>query len=73
MEEKRPYRRLYREKKGRLITGLCQGIGEYFAIDPVIVRLVALLLLVSPVGFGTFLLYFIFALVVPSRPLPTAP
>lgn len=70
MEEKRPYRRLYREKKGRLITGLCQGIGEYFAIDPVIVRLVALLLLVSPVGFGTLLLYFIFSIVVPSRPRP---
>jgi len=73
MEEKRPYRRLYREKKGRMITGLCQGIGEYFAIDPVIVRLVALLLLVSPVGFGTFLLYFIFSIVVPRRPQSAAP
>ena len=68
MEEKRPYRRLYREKKGRMITGLCQGIGEYFAIDPVIGRLAALLLLFSPIGFGTLLLYFIFSIVVPSRP-----
>ena len=71
MDEKRPYRRLYREKKGRMITGLCQGIGEYFAIDPVIVRLAALLLLVSTMGFGAFLLYFIFSIVVPSRPRPS--
>ncbi len=67
MDDNRPYRRLHRSRKGRIITGLCQGMGEYFAVDPVIIRLVALLFLCSPVALATILLYFIFSLIVPLR------
>ena len=36
-------KKLYRNKKECKIAGICSGIGDYFEIDPVIVRLVFLL------------------------------
>jgi len=68
--EGQPYRRLYRSRKEKVLSGLCGGIGEYFSIDPVIVRIITLLLLFSPVGPATFLLYIIFAIIVPAEPRP---
>ena len=32
-------KRLYRSKKSRIIGGVCGGIGEYFDIDPTLIRL----------------------------------
>ena len=37
--------RLYRNKKDGKIAGICSGIGDYFDIDPVIVRLLFLVAL----------------------------
>ncbi|MCL1835705.1 MAG: PspC domain-containing protein [Oscillospiraceae bacterium] len=55
-------KRLYRSKSNRVIAGVCGGIGEYLGIDPVIVRILAI---VIP-GFG-WLAYLICALVMPSQ------
>ncbi|CAN5354166.1 PspC domain-containing protein [soil metagenome] len=61
MEEKR----LYRSKKDRMIAGVCGGIAEYFKIDPVLVRLLALLFVL---GAGTgFLAYLVLWIVVPEN------
>uniref|UniRef100_UPI0039789049 PspC domain-containing protein n=1 Tax=Salmonella sp. SAL4431 TaxID=3159886 RepID=UPI0039789049 len=38
-------KRLYRSRKNRMIAGICGGLAEYFNIDPVIVRVIAVLLL----------------------------
>ena len=35
-------KRLYRSKKDSKIAGVCSGMGDYFEIDPVIVRLIFL-------------------------------
>jgi phage shock protein C len=67
--EGKPYRRLYRSRKEKVLMGLCGGIGMYFSVDPVIVRIIALLLLFSPVAIATFLLYLVFAIIVPLEPL----
>lgn len=40
-------KRLYRSKKQKLLAGVCGGIGEYFDIDPVIVRIVFVLLVLA--------------------------
>jgi len=32
-------KRLYRSRKQRILGGVCGGIGEYFGIDPVLIRL----------------------------------
>jgi phage shock protein PspC (stress-responsive transcriptional regulator) len=38
-------RRLYRSRSDRVLGGVCGGIAKYFAIDPVIVRVVAVALI----------------------------
>jgi phage shock protein C len=46
------------------IFGVCGGLGEYFDIDPTIVRIIFLVALVT---FGTgLLLYLVLALVMPK-------
>lgn len=60
-------KRLYRSLKDRKIAGVCGGIAEYFNIDPVIVRVIAVLLLL-PGGFPGFLPYVIMWVVVPDNP-----
>jgi phage shock protein C len=33
-------KRLVRPMQGRMVAGVCAGLGDYFAVDPNIVRLV---------------------------------
>ena len=48
-----------------MIAGICGGLGKYFSVDPVIVRLVFLLLLF--LGGSGFLLYLILWIIVPEE------
>ena len=57
-----PYKRLHRSRKNKVLAGVCGGIGEYFNIDPVIVRILAI---VIP-GFG-WLAYLICAIIIPME------
>jgi len=58
--------KLYRSRESSVIAGVCGGMGEYFNIDPVIVRIIFFLLML-PYGIG--LLIYIFAwITVPLRP-----
>jgi phage shock protein C len=36
-------KRLYRSSENRVLGGVCGGLGEYFNIDPVIIRLLFIL------------------------------
>lgn len=57
-------RRLYRSTRDRKIWGVCGGLAEYFSIDPVLVRVIFVVLaFFSGVG---LLLYVVLALVTPS-------
>lgn len=60
-------KRLYRSRQDRMIAGVCGGIAEYFNIDPVIVRLLAVVLLI-PGGLPGFLPYVVMWIVVPEAP-----
>ena len=47
-------RRLYRNKKGSKIAGVCLGISDYFNIDPVVIRLIFLItcfLVAGPIAY----------------------
>ncbi|NLD44757.1 MAG: PspC domain-containing protein [Chloroflexi bacterium] len=44
-------RTLHRAEKGRIIAGVCQGLGEYLGVDPLIVR-IAFVLMASLNGAG---------------------
>jgi phage shock protein PspC (stress-responsive transcriptional regulator) len=60
----RAHRRFYRDIDSNIIGGVCGGLGAYFNIDPVWIR-VALLLLFFLKGFG-LLIYLILWAVVPA-------
>lgn len=53
-------KRLYRSRNNRIICGVCGGIGEYFNVDPTVIRL--LLVLFACTGSG-ILAYFIAAVI----------
>jgi phage shock protein C len=72
---------LYRSVKNRVLCGVCGGIGEYFQVDPVVIRLIWILLMFlsswrhlfrSLTGFslmgGSLLLYIIAAVIIPRVP-----
>lgn len=58
-------RRLYRSQRNRVFLGVCGGLGEYFKIDPVIIRVIAVLLTLFTWVFPGIIAYFIMALVIP--------
>ena len=58
------YRKLYRSRN-RMLCGVCGGFGEYFNIDPTIVRL--LWVLFSFFGGCGILAYIIAAIVIPEQ------
>ena len=53
-------KRLYRSETDKMLCGVCGGIGEYFEIDPTIVRLLWVLLTCSGPGI-------IAAVIIPRR------
>ena len=40
-------KRLYRSRNNRMLAGICGGIANYFNIDPVIVRIIAVICLLA--------------------------
>jgi phage shock protein C len=40
-------KRLYRSRNNRMLAGICGGIANYFNIDPVIVRIFAVICLLA--------------------------
>lgn len=60
-------KRLTRSRTNRMLSGVCAGLGEYFEIDPTLVRLAfALLTLLSGVGPG-IVIYIVLAIIMPSE------
>lgn len=74
-------KKLYRSRKNKVICGICGGIGEYFRVDPVMIRLIWIFLMMfqswrllfhSIMGLslvGTSLVvYIIAAVIIPVEP-----
>ena len=62
-------KKLYRSTKDRKLAGVCGGIGEFFGIDPTIIRVLYVCGTVFPgFIFGGLFIYFIMALVIPIDP-----
>ncbi len=61
--DKKGYRRMYRDPDRRILGGVCSGMGAYWHIDPLIVRI---LFLVAFFGFGIgLLIYLLLWIVIP--------
>ena len=58
-------KRLYKARGQRMVCGVCGGVAEYFGIDPTLVRLAFLLL---AAGWGSGLLAYIVAAIIPEPP-----
>ncbi|MBN2095441.1 MAG: PspC domain-containing protein [Candidatus Aenigmarchaeota archaeon] len=60
-------KRLYRSGNERILFGVCGGIAEYLDVDPVIIRLLLVLLTLASFGAG-LVFYLIAALIIPRNP-----
>ena len=57
-------RRAYRDPENRVVGGICTGLGEYFAIDPVIIRI---LFVVFTLTYGVgILIYLLLWIAIPE-------
>lgn len=57
---------LYKSNVNKKLCGVCGGLGEYFNIDPTIIRLLWVVIVLC--GGSGILAYIIAALVMPKRP-----
>ena len=59
-------KRLYRNKKDRILGGVCGGIADYLDADPTIVRLLWAIITLVSVGFG-LLAYLLAWIIIPEK------
>ena len=67
-----PYKQLRRPLDDRLAAGVCSGIGRYFGIDPVLVRVAFALLVLVTVG-TALIAYPVVWFLMPEEPLLQPP
>ena len=61
-------KRLFRSSEQRVLAGICGGLGEYFDLDPVLVRLLAVIGLFASYG-TAIIIYLIAWIIIPRRSL----
>ena len=68
-------KKLYRSDKNKILAGVCGGLGEYAGIDPVLFRLIWILIFIF-IGFSInffpgfifgLIAYFLAIIVIPKR------
>jgi phage shock protein C len=57
-------KKLYRSRDHRWLSGVCGGLAKYFGLDPIIIRILALVALCL-CFFGTVAAYIIMTIAVP--------
>lgn len=60
-------KRLTKSRTNKTLCGVCGGIGEYFEIDPTLVRVGYACLSVFSACFPGLLLYIILAIIMPNQ------
>jgi phage shock protein C len=59
-------KRVFRSRKDRVIGGVCGGLGKYFSVDPVLVRVIwAVLFFAAGMGLLGYILAWI---IIPEDP-----
>jgi len=59
-------KKLRKSMTNKMICGVCGGVGEYFNVDPTLVRLIWAILTVLGVGSG-LIIYIIAAVIMPEN------
>ncbi len=65
-------KKLHRSRENKVFTGLAGGLGEYFDIDPTIIRIILVVLEFATAGL-LIIIYLIVALFVPKQPEVSKP
>lgn len=60
-------KKLYKSQENKMIAGVCGGIGEYFNMDPTLIRLAWAVLSIPTAMFGGIVLYIIAAIIIPNE------
>jgi phage shock protein C len=60
-------KRLYKSRKNKVIAGVCGGIAEYFDVDPVLIRIIAILFFFT--GGAALIAYIVGLVIIPNQPL----
>lgn len=58
-------KKLRKSMTNKMICGVCGGVGEYFNVDPTLIRLIWAILTVMGVGSG-LIVYIIAAVIMPE-------
>lgn len=68
------HRRLTRRREGRVLTGVCGGLADYFGIEPIWIRGAFVLIVVAGggMGGGGLVAYLVLSLVIPAPEAPDA-
>ena len=61
-------KKLYKSRHNKKLAGVCGGIGDYFQIDPTIIRLLVILICFLTAIFPVLIGYIIAALIIPLEP-----
>jgi phage shock protein PspC (stress-responsive transcriptional regulator) len=62
---RKQYRKLYRNSNDKIIGGVASGLAAYFDLDPVVVRILFVVLAFASLGWG-LLIYIIFLIAMPE-------
>ncbi len=60
-------KKLYKIEQGRILCGVCGGIGEYLNLDPNIIRLITILIGIFTAFFPLLIAYVIMACILPDK------
>jgi phage shock protein C len=71
------HKKLYRSRERRLVSGVMGGLGQYFHTDPVILRLILIIIILATGVFPGLIAYIVAvfmipeeAFITPSKPIP---
>jgi len=65
-----PIKKLYRSLTQSQVAGICAGLGNYIGIDPVIIRVIAVVTTIMTGVLPGLLTYAVAWLMIPAEPLP---
>lgn len=60
-------KKLYRSRREEKIAGICGGLGEFFNIDPTLIRLLVIFITIATGIFPMLLTYLVAWLVIPRE------
>jgi phage shock protein C len=62
-----PCKKLYRSRVHRKLSGICGGLGEYFKIDPLVIRILFVILMLTTFIVPMLISYLIGTVIIPEN------